>query len=158
MNANDAQDIAARIVTALAPFCARIEVAGSLRRRRPDVNDLDFVVRPKTQVLCVKALWDLYGRKPDKLGTKYIMLANFDGIQVDCYLATPCTWVTLLLIRTGSREHNILLCQRAKQRGLRLHADGRGLEGFGGFCSAETEQDIFEALGLPYREPWEREC
>ena len=154
----DAQEIHDRIVNALAPFCQRIEVAGSFRRRKSEVGDLDFVVIPKTQVLFVKAVWDLYGRKPEKCGDKYLMLASFDGIQVDFYLATPETWPTLWLIRTGSAEHNILLCARAKQVGLRLHADGRGLEWFGGFLRAESEQDIFDALDLPYREPWEREC
>jgi DNA polymerase/3'-5' exonuclease PolX len=75
----------------------------------------------------------------------------------------------LLLIRTGSKEHNIKLCQQAKRRGMKLHADGSGLEkmlaGQGheidnsttSRIPCPTEQSIFEALGLVYAEPWERE-
>ena len=47
--------------------------------------------------------------------------------MLDIYVATPETWATLLLIRTGSRAHNIKLCARARAMGMRLHADGSGL-------------------------------
>lgn len=156
----EAQEIHDRLVNALMPFCARLEVAGSFRRRKPEVGDLDFVAIPKTQGLFLKAVVEFYGKKPEKCGAKYVQLANVDGLQIDLYLATPATWPTLLLIRTGSKAHNIRLCQRAKQLGMKLHANGDGLEELReGFLHAVSiEQDIFEDLQLPYREPWEREC
>ena len=161
MNASDAQDIADRIVTALAPACERIEIAGSLRRRRPDVHDIDLVLIPRDRLDLLIRLMDLYGRKPEKIGEKYVMLKSFDGIQVDLYLATPETWATLLLIRTGSKQHNIHLAQRANERGWRLKANGEGIDGpvdaQGAPIMMQTEADIFQTLGLPYREPWERE-
>lgn len=158
MNANDARDIAERIVTALAPACERIEIAGSLRRRSPDVHDIDLVLIPRDRLDLLIRLMDLYGRKPEKIGEKYLMLKSFDGIQVDLYLATPGTWATLLLIRTGSKAHNIQLAQRAKQIGWQLKANGEGLiDGDGDRLDITTEADLFRHLGLPYREPWERE-
>ena len=162
MKASDALDIAERIVTALAPACERIEIAGSLRRRRPDVHDIDLVLIPRDRVDLLIRLMNLYGRKPEKIGEKYVMLKSFDGIQVDLYLATPETWATLLLIRTGSKEHNIKLAQLAQRLGYRLKANGEGIDGpvkgQGAPCIMRSEADIFQTLGLPYREPWEREA
>ena len=159
MKASDAQDIAERIVTALAPACERIEIAGSLRRRRPDVHDIDLVLIPRDRIKLLLGIMELYGRKPEKLGEHYLMLKSFNGMQVDLYLAKPETWATLLLIRTGSKRHNIMLCQRARSRGLQLHADGRGLEELREpfMIQIDSEADIFQSLGLSYREPWERE-
>lgn len=161
MIANDAQDIAERVVTALAPACDRIEVAGSLRRRRSDVHDIDLVLIPRDRLAFLILLMELYERKPEKIGEKYVMLKSFDGIQVDLYLATPDTWATLLLIRTGSKAHNIRLAQRAKDLGWRLKANGDGIDGpldaTGAPLKMQSEVDIFRTLNLPYREPWERE-
>lgn len=161
MKASDAQDIAERIVNALAPACAQITIAGSLRRRRPDVHDIDLVLISRGRVALQIAVLELYGRKPEKSGEHYLMLRSFDGIQVDLYLATPDSWYTLLLIRTGSKEHNIRLAQRARQLGWMLKANGEGLDGpidaKGSPIKIESEADIFRALGLPYREPWERD-
>ena len=91
------------------------------------------------------------------------------GSMLDLYIATAETWATLLLIRTGSKEHNIKLCSLARQKGMVLHADGRGLaypphvgiengQQFEAetFIKCDTEESIFQALGLPYRKPWER--
>lgn len=49
------------------------------------------------------------------------------GIGIDIYVATPETWATLLLIRTGSKENNIRLCSLAKRKGWHLKANGDGL-------------------------------
>jgi DNA polymerase (family 10) len=161
MLADQAQAIADIVIAALRPHCARIEVAGSLRRRRPEVGDLDLVVLHPDGFRFLEAIMTLYGRRPEKMGRKYICLTNFRGIQVDLYLADDLTWATLLLIRTGSKQHNIKLCQRALQEGYRLHANGAGLERVrfpGQILAVETERQVFEALGLPYKEPWEREA
>lgn len=155
----DAEGIAERIVNALAPACAQIAIAGSLRRRRPDVHDIDLVLIPRSRIALQMLVMDLYGRKPEKAGENYLMLQSFDGIQVDLYLATPETWPTLLLIRTGSKGHNIMLCRRARQVGWQLKANGEGLvDGDGMNLGVEAESDIFRLLGLPYREPWERDA
>lgn len=93
------------------------------------------------------------------------------GIDLDIYVATPETWATLLLIRTGSAAHNIRLCSRAKNMGMKLHADGSGLfsirekVNFYGaverrdeeLLASNSEEEIFKALGLPYEEPERRE-
>jgi DNA polymerase (family X) len=165
MKAADAQTIADELVRQLRgpdPCCDDVIVAGSLRRRRPNVADIDLVVLPTAgNVLFVKnRLWKIYNARPEKFGDKYCCLANYKGIQVDVYIAEPATFATLTLIRTGSKEHNILLAQRAQELALHLNASGHGLTDMrsGKPIPIDSETDFFAALKMPYKEPWEREA
>lgn len=138
------------------PICSRKLVVGSIRRQKPRVKDVDIVVIPRNQGLLAVALRDL-GQKI-KAGP-LIYSCMFKGIQIDVYIATEQTWVTLVLIRTGSKEHNIKMCQQAQKQGLKLHADGSGLTLANGEPwgkAPQSEKDIFAALELPYLEPKDR--
>lgn len=167
MNRADAVLIAEDLVSELVPLCEKIEIAGSIRRNKAWVNDIDLVLIPKPyhNRNIRQRLYILHGRAAKKDGPKYIMLEHFrmrghgQPINVDLYLADTTTWATLLLIRTGSKQHNIKLCQRAREIGLKLNADGHGLTLISKDVNmpVHTEQQIFERLGLPFREPWERE-
>ncbi len=166
---DSAKATADTIIARLAPYCSRIEIAGSIRRRRPRVNDIDLVLIPSD-------LWNLHYEilalcRPYPVTASWSKIMRFDmpspsgPMQVDIYFATQETWATLLLIRTGSAENNIRLCARAKSMGMKLHADGRGLFQIT-TCdvgtpredriAGDTEASIFAALGLPYQEPSER--
>ncbi|MGH8136491.1 MAG: hypothetical protein ACRER4_09085, partial [Steroidobacteraceae bacterium] len=126
------------------------------------VGDIDLVVLPAggNRLMVRNRLWKLYEGRPEKFGDKYICLKNYRGIQVDVYLADEHTFPTLLLIRTGSKEHNILLCMRAQELGLHLNANGHGLtdRASGQPLSVLSESDLFRHLKMPYKEPWEREA
>jgi len=78
----------------------------------------------------------------------------YNGEQIDLYFATPETWGTLVLIRTGSAEHNIKLSMIAQKEGLKLSHNGLTRKGK---VIATVEKELFEALDLPYVEPEERE-
>lgn len=149
-----AEKIAEAVIKRLAPYCTYIEVAGSVRRRRPWVKDVDFV-------LIVSDLWGLHS-EVKKLGQaqaagKKLMRITASSTQLDLYIATPETWATLLLIRTGSAENNIRLCSRAKKMGWHLAASGDGLfNEKGQRIAGDTEISIYNALGLPYQRPEER--
>lgn len=164
MNRADAVIIAEDLRDELVPLCEKIEIAGSIRRNRPLVNDIDLVVIPKPgQLVNIKQrLWTLARANHSTVtgGDKYLKLLSYKGIQADVYIADAETWATLLLIRTGSKPHNIKLCQRATELGLILHADGSGIEWISKKVAVpmHSEQAIFERLGLPYKEPWEREA
>ena len=71
-------------------------------------------------------------------------------VNMDLYVTNEQTWEAILLIRTGSAEHNIKLAQIALRKGLKL--THRGLAK-GGKVIASTEKEIFEALDQPYVEP-----
>ena len=149
-----AEPIAERVKTTLAPFCDRIEIAGSIRRKKPFVHDVDIVCIPSNQGQFIYALQQL-GKI--KMGGQKLIRCEMPEIVLDVYVATPETWATLLLIRTGSTGHNIMLCSRAKRLGMKLHADGTGLFQSNNKIAGDTEESIFKALGLEYKTPDKRE-
>jgi DNA polymerase (family 10) len=159
MELEKAERIAKEILIKMQPFCQAIEIVGSIRRRRPFVNDIDIVCIPENQGQLIAVLMELGHLKVG--GQKIIRIATHAkyGIDLDCYIATPATWATLKLIRTGSAAHNVKLCSLAKQKGMKLHADGSGLfrladcAGTESRIAGNTEESIFEALGLRYVEP-----
>jgi DNA polymerase (family 10) len=162
--------VAQRIVDELRPACDRIEIAGSLRRGNNMVHDIDILLLPKEagegfslesstllegligQLVARGSLTPVRGKEKIKC-----FVATKTGIPVDVYVAKPETWATLLLIRTGSKEHNIKLAQRAKELGMKLRASGDGIEHVNGdFLRVNAEEEIFALLNLPYVRPEER--
>ena len=79
------------------------------------------------------------------------------GVQVDIWTASPATWGTVLLCRTGSKEHNIWLAERAKRTGGHWQPH-EGLTLAGERQPADTEEAVYAALGLPFIEPRKREA
>lgn len=165
-----ARAVARKIVEELRPACDRIEIAGSLRRGNPAVHDIDLVLLPKVSA----DEFSLGGSTPLEELLEHMVergslasirgrdrikcfVATKTGIPVDLYVAGPDTWGTLLLIRTGSKEHNIRLAQRAKELGMKLRASGDGIEdGHGKLLKVEAEEDVFRILGLSYLAPEDR--
>jgi len=155
MRLRDAEALVTRVLAVVGPYCERVQVAGSVRRKRPEVHDIDIVLIPKPLHLAsiVKAL------DPEKAllqGPKLTRLL-VEGVQVDLYVATPETWGAILLIRTGSPEHNIRLCSIARSRGMKLSA-ARGVIKEGRVVASRTEEEIFQALGIDYVPPENREA
>ncbi|MBA7477652.1 hypothetical protein ES707_13066 [subsurface metagenome] len=86
-----------------------------------------------------------------------ITRVEMDSISLDIYFATPETFATHLLIRTGSTENNIRLCSVAKKKGWHLFANGDGLFNQDGQrVAGDSEESIYKALGLPWQRPEER--
>jgi len=149
-----AQKIADEVIKRLSPYCQKIEVAGSIRRRKPQVRDIDLVLFPKDP-------WNFHGELMKlgqlKMSGKKILRVMVGSVQVDIYVADEATWATLLLIRTGSKENNLRLCSRAKDMGWHLAASGDGLfDDTGQRIAGDSEISIYNALGLPYQRPEER--
>lgn len=149
-----AQRIAEAVVERLSPHCKKIAIAGSVRRQKPLVNDIDLV-------LITNDLWGFHGELTKlgslKMSGKKILRVMVGSVQIDIYVADEDTWATLLLIRTGSTENNIRLCSLAQRKGWHLAASGDGLfNEKGERVAGDTEESIYEALGLPYQRPEER--
>jgi DNA polymerase (family 10) len=158
-----AQHLATRIVEELQPYCFKIETAGSIRRGLAEVNDIDLVLIPSNP----SALRDRVLRyaTPIQDGPLNLLVRLQNGVQLDIFMAhgetrdlleaKPTNWGSLLLCRTGSKEHNIKLAQRASRLGLQWKVyEGifRGRE----LIASATEEEIFKALELPYIEPKDR--
>ena len=162
----EVEPLAFKIVSTIEQHWIRVEVAGSIRRRKPTVNDIDLVIQPQSNswlkiIKAIRQEFDAVTEKQgQKLATLYVPFSSKQGqglLQVDLYRASRSTWGILLLIRTGSAEHNIYLAKLAIRKGYRL-AYSKGLLNQGGeIIASETEQDVFQALGLDYIPPEERE-
>lgn len=179
-----AERIAARLVEMLAPACTSITIAGSIRRLRSSIGDIDLVVQPLLIPTldmfelptgephnALTALCDAYveegqlARRLDVNGRPSwgasLKRAEFRGLNVDIQSVTdPHTLGAWLLIRTGPAEFNKKLVTPRRQGGW-LPAgfefkDGFQLWSWGERVLTPTERSVFEALGLGYREPWDR--
>jgi len=163
-----ARKMASAICREISPYCyeGRVEVAGSIRRGREWCNDIDIVCMPQDmQALRLRATQKA---RPIAGGDGLFSVEMPNGVQVDFFFTRPETrdlvgvsptnWGTVLLCRTGSKEHNIHLVETAKAAGLRWHPM-RGVTSEDGqtLIASETEQDIFKALGLAYVAPERRE-
>ena len=148
-----AKKIAAELMAELAPAAKKMEVVGSIRRQRPSVNDIDLLIIPSNQGLLDCKLREL----GCDFGGPKIRRLVYKGALVDIYIATPETWAMLLLVRTGSTAHNKQLAIRAKRLGLHFAADGRGILQDNKPIAYRSEEEIFQALGLPFKPPEERE-
>jgi len=154
MELERAQRIAEAIVKRLSPYYQRIQIAGSIRRKKPTVNDIDLVIIPSDP-------WNLHhelrGLGQVRQSGQKTMRIMVESTQLDVYFADADTWATLLLIRTGSEENNIRLAKTAQKKGWRLAASGHGLLNENGErIAGDSEQSIYEALGLPWQMPEER--
>src|SRR5205807_9246895 len=175
MDLGTARAQAELIRSSLEGVCRRIEIAGSIRRKKAQVRDIDFVAIPRTIERASQTLFggpetvSLIDGKLEALASAGRLSVVLNGeklkrlkppgsdLFVDLYVATDQNWATLLLIRTGSREHKIYLCALARRVGMQLKADGSGLFRDGKIVANETEESIFRALGLPYISPESRE-
>jgi len=162
---SEALPIAERLLEALRshPDIIRTSTAGSLRRHREIIGDIDLLASAKRPV---KVL-DFFTQQPGILEviakgeTKASVLLQ-GGIQSDLRVVTDAEFPFALMYFTGNKEHNIVMRQRAIDRGLRLNE-------YGLFRSkvetrdpkllvrCNSEEDIFEKLGLHYIAPELRE-
>jgi len=160
-----AEKYAEKIVAALTPYAHRIEIAGSIRRRRPKVNDIDLVILPRDRMALEQRA--LVNSQHFEWGGAIFRIMTKIGVLVDIYYAhqgvadmftpRPSNWGTVLLCRTGSEQHNIALCEAAKARGLHWHPQQGLMDERGAIVASETEEAIFAALGMPFINPEARE-
>ena len=145
------------------PDVIRCDIAGSLRRGKEVSGDIDFLVSAKDSTDIIEAFTTRDGILSVLAagGTKASVLLE-GGIQADLRVVEDSEFASALAYFTGSKEHNIVMRQRAIDRGLRLNE-------YGLFKSTEetrdpelrldcnTEEDIFAALDLTYVPPELRE-
>jgi len=151
-----AEDIVRRIKDT-APV-DNIEVAGSIRRRKDTVKDIDILTTSKQP----EAVMDAFVKLPHV--TRVLMhgptrssVITEEGIQVDLRVVDADSFGAALLYFTGSKQHNIKLREMAVRAGLKISEYGvfkePGEERIGG----KKEEDVYKALKLPYIPPELRE-
>lgn len=133
------------------------EIAGSLRRRRETIGDLDLLVSLSGKSEDLMKKFRQYPEVEDVLvsGATKTSVRLSNGMQADLRVVTTQEFPFALLYFTGSKEHNTVLRQIAKDKGLKLNE-------YGLFCGkkslpCKSEAEIYEALGLAFIPPELRE-
>ena len=144
-------------LTAL-PSVQRAAYAGSLRRMRETVGDIDLLVTSQqpTQVMQAFCSSPRVARVLAHGPTKASALTT-KGVQVDLRVVDPAVWGAALMYFTGSRPHNIHIRTLAVRAGLKLSEYGLFDAETGEQLAAATEEDIYARLGLPWIMPTLRE-
>jgi DNA polymerase/3'-5' exonuclease PolX len=174
--------VARELCIALKPVTDRLVVAGSLGRGKMEVGDVEILFVPKVELVkvglfdsdsqCVDQAYAFIERllaggnlskRPNINGgftwgqRNKLAIHHPSGVPVDLFSTTQENWWVSLVVRTGSKETNLLLTTGAIKLGRTLNAYGCGVtERDGNVIPATSEQHVFELCGVPYREPNKR--
>lgn len=138
----------------------RLEVAGSLRRRRETVADVDLLaIAVPTGPVMERFLTYPTVEKVLMSGETRSTVVLRGGLQVDLRAVPEECYGAALVYFTGSKEHNVKLRRRAVERSLHISEYGvfRGAPGEGESIAGREEAEIYAAVGLPWVDPAQRE-
>jgi DNA polymerase/3'-5' exonuclease PolX len=186
ISAAEAHAIAQDFIDVLEDCCQVVCIAGSLRRRKPFVKDVEILFVPKfgrcalptdffapappinlAEIAIAKLLdLGLISKRPSIAGIPAWGAKNklgihaASGIPVDLFTATRENFYNYLVCRTGGAENNVRICNAAIARGWKWNPYGEGFSRPKGLAREHhvvtSEREVFEFVGLPYLEPWKR--
>lgn len=161
---HDAKKIADGIVEMLRPHCHRIEIAGSIRRMKPDVKDIEIVAIPKPYDLGLfgyglapivdqweKVKGDLVYQK-----TRYTQRILPQGIKLDLFFADHENWGLIYAMRTGSAEYSHNVLAKGWVRAGFTSMNGYLTTPKGSRIIVQEERGLFDLIGIPWTEPHQR--
>ncbi len=149
--------IATQICKYLEQFADRVAYAGSLRRMKEIVHDVDILAASSHPEETMKAflasplIESILAQGPTKASVRMQ-----DDLQVDLRVIDPRSWGAAMHYFTGSKAHNIRMRERAIKLGFKLNEYGL-FDANDQFVAGEKEADIFDRLGLPFIPPVLRE-
>jgi len=166
MELTRATSIAEDLKSQMEPCCNRIAIAGSIRRRKPEVGDIELLVIPRANYLD-KLLHDLMmqnvlAMRLDKrgrraYGPKNKLLVHLpSGIGLDVFSTTAENWGMALFVRTGPREWNIKAMSRFRELCMQGHAYGGVTDANGRALNCPDEETVFQRLQWAYVSPERR--
>jgi DNA polymerase (family 10) len=136
----------------------KIEIAGSLRRRKDTIGDVDILItssNPKKVMdffVQMKGVKDILAKGITKSSVKFKK-----GMQVDLRIIDADRFGAALLYFTGSKQHNIKLRKIAIKKGMKLSEYGVFDKKTDKLLASKTEKDCYKKLGLKYVKPKLRE-
>ena len=157
MPRTDAAPIVRRLITTLrkCPSIGKLEVGGSFRRKEKTIGDIDILLTaksPQKAAACIVAL-PMVKRVLSRGKTKVSVLLT-NNLQVDVRMVGADHFGAALQYFTGSKQHNVELRTIAKKKRLKISEYGvfRGTKKIAG----RTEEDVYQAVGLPFIPPEKR--
>ncbi len=155
-----AAPVAASILEHLGklPFVQKIEIAGSFRRGKETVGDLDFLAITKEAERVMKAFTSMHGVKSIIAhGTTRSSVLLENGMQVDIRVLHEKEWGSAQLYFIGSKEHNVELRKLCLKKGYTLSEYGLFRLKNKKWIAGRTQEEIYKKLGMHYIEPELRE-
>jgi DNA polymerase (family 10) len=160
-----ADGVAAKVLELLKPHCERIDIAGSIRRRRPTIGDLEIVCIPKpydaSPLFCsgIATVVNQWEKVKGELPCRYTQrVLPWQGMKLDLFMPHPDGYGLQLAIRTGSAEWSHRRLAAAWVRAGFTSKDGllrRSSDG--AICPTPTEDALFRMIGIPWVHPTARE-
>ncbi len=148
---NFVTNLANKTAASLKPFCKKIEVVGSIRRKEKNPVDIDMVLIPKNRIKLEEFM-----RKKGKFiqGGEKKSRWRVQGVNIELYYTTPESWGATLLAYSSKFGAGIGLRLVAKRKGYKLNQYGlyRGKK----IIAGRTEEEIYHALGRPWKKPEDR--
>jgi DNA polymerase (family 10) len=151
-----AEEIVAAI--SAAPGCLRCAHAGSLRRMRETIGDIDILAAAADSGPLMHAFVNLpIVTEVIVGGTKKTSVRTNTGLQVDLRVVPLESWGAALQYFTGSKQHNVRIREIAVRKGLKLSEYGLFRVDDGALVVSETEEEVYARLGLAWIPPTLRE-
>ena len=152
-----------QIIDVISPFCQEVHIAGSIRRKRPIVHDIDLVVLPHNKA-ALKARCSHNATVLSDGDKNYLIRLN-NGLEIDIFFAhsgtadffnpDPPNIGSILLCRTGSKEFNQRIARHAHTLGAQWQPY-RGLVVANKVIASRTEEEMFNRLNINFMPPEHR--
>jgi DNA polymerase (family X) len=139
------------------PGVERVEAAGSLRRWRSTIGDIDLVAATTDPAAVMEAF--IHSQEVSRVlgqGENKSSIETHNGLKLQLWTQPPDRFGSLLLFVTGSKDHNVRLRELAQKQGLSLSERGL-VDEAGSEQHFATEEEVYAALGMPYIPPELRE-
>ena len=145
--------LAKKVVNWIKPYCERVEVVGSIRRKEKNPVDIDIVLIPKNREKIEQIL-----KKKGKriLGGNKKAYFKIHGVKVEIYYTVPEEWGAALLTYSSKVGSSIGLRIVAKTKGFKLTQHGLFDRKTRKRIAGKTEKEIYYALGRSWKKPEER--
>ncbi|MEA3305346.1 MAG: PHP domain-containing protein, partial [Candidatus Omnitrophota bacterium] len=151
---------AERIISRLKklPEVVKISPAGSLRRMKEAIRDIDILAAAKKPERVISAFVkladtaDIIAQGPAKAG-----ILTGENIRIDLRVTSPGSYGAALMYFTGSKPHNIKMRRMASKKGLKINEYGVFRVKNGKKLAGKSEAEIYELFKMPYIEPELRE-
>jgi DNA polymerase/3'-5' exonuclease PolX len=173
--------VAAELCAALKPACERLIVAGSLRRQKPTVGDIEILYIGKAaphrvaedffatytanladEVIEALERAGIVERRTNVKGSQMygpknkLMRHKATGLPVDFFAATESNWWNYLVCRTGPADSNTRICMAAQDKGWKWNPYGAGFSRGSELVPMASEEEVFAFVGLPHAQPKDR--
>jgi DNA polymerase (family 10) len=160
VHVNVALDVAETLLAELAPMpqVERSAFAGSLRRMCETVGDVDLLVASTDPAPIMERFTSLpLVTRVLAHGDSKSSIITDRGLQVDLRVVPVEAWGAAMIYFTGSKPHNVRIREMAVRKGLKLNEYGLYRAKTGKLLAAQTEEDVYERLGMEYVPPTLRE-